>query len=183
MSRIGKQPVEVPAGVTVTVKGRTITVSKDKKTLQLNFEPELSVNYDGSADKIVVTRGGDESRLRALHGLTRALIQNMVTGVSKGFEKKMQIIGIGYNAKVQGQDLMLSVGYNTPVKMPIPQGLEVTCEGPLLFTVKGYDKQLLGQFCAEVRKVRPPEPYKGKGIRYADEYVRRKVGKALAAGG
>lgn len=183
MSRVGKKPIDVPAGLKVAIQGRTITVAKDKKSLEYTFEPDVAAEWDEAARRITVTRKGDESRRRALHGLTRALIQNMVTGVSVGFAKKMQIVGVGYNIKMQGSKIMLSVGYNAPVEMEIPTGLEVAIENPTNFIIKGFDKHLLGQFAAEVRSIRPPEPYKGKGIRYIDEYVRRKVGKALAAGG
>ena len=183
MSRVGKQPVVVPAGVDVKIDGREVTVTKGKNSLSYKVEPEIDVAWNESDRQIVCTRNRQTRRARGMHGLARALIQNMVKGLSEGFRKDLQIVGVGYNCKVQGNTLMLNVGFNEAVQVPIPEGLEVTSEVPTKFTVKGFDKQLLGQFCADVRGIRPPEPYKGKGIRYAEEYVRRKVGKALAGAG
>ncbi len=184
MSRIGKQPVVVPAGVEVSVSGRTITMKNSKgQTLETGCRPEVSLNWDESQRLVEVIRHGEGRRARAMHGLFRALIQNMVTGLTTGFKKELEIIGVGYNAKLQGNTLVLNIGFNAPVEMDIPEGLELEVPGPLRIIIKGADKQLVGQFAADVRSVRPPEPYKGKGIRYVDEYVRKKVGKAAIGAG
>jgi large subunit ribosomal protein L6 len=186
MSRIGKKPIDVPAGVKVEVAGRIVKVSGPKGTLQMEYRPEVNVKLDGQ--KIVVENLSSESRTaKALHGTTRALINNMIIGVTKGYEKKMEIYGTGYNVKEQSGKLILQVGYSHPVEKTIPKSIKIRIdvpatkgnETPAKFTLISSDKQELGEFAAEVRKVRPPEPYQGKGIRYADEYVRRKVGKAL----
>ena len=144
------------------------------------MRPEISAKYDEQNKQVIVTREGDTRMARALHGLSRALIQNMVVGVSKGYEKKLEIVGVGYLAAVQNNELQLRVGYANEVHLPIPEGLNVTCPDQTHIVVKGSDKQMVGQFAAEVRAVRKPEPYKGKGIRYDGEMVRRKAGKAMA---
>ena len=176
MSRIGKLPVELVSGVEVKIDGGMVRVKGPKGTLE---QPVVQFTEIEVGDKeAVVTRSGDEKRMRAAHGLMRSLLQNMVTGVTTGFQKALEIVGVGYRAEVKRGELVLMVGYSHPVNMKIPDGLEVVAESPTRVEVRGTDKQRVGQFAAEVRRVRPPEPYKGKGIRYAGEYVRRKVGKS-----
>ncbi len=191
MSRIGKKPIEIPQGVKVEQKGTTVKATGPLGTLQVDCHPVINVKVDTGANRIVVSNPDIIDReKRALHGTTRALLNNLVLGVSKGFERRMQIFGTGYNVKEQDGKLVLQVGYCHPVEMKIPQGVKVDIKVPATrgndvpasFVLTGPDKQQLGQFAANVRKVRPPEPYKGKGIRYADEVVRRKVGKAFASG-
>ncbi len=177
MSRIGNQPINVPSGVTATVTGHVIKVKGPKGELEQSFDPDLKVEVGDAA--ITVTRSSDQKHHRAFHGLYRALIANMVTGVSAGFKRVLEIEGIGYTAKAGGANLMLNVGFNAPVEMQAPKGVEVTTPKNTVIEVTGSDKQKVGQFAAEVRRVRPPEPYKGKGIRYQGEYVRRKAGKAI----
>ena len=191
MSRIGKKPIVIPAGVKVEQKGLSIKVEGPLGKLQMDLHPRIKVRINDSDKEILVENDRPRDRQnRQLHGTMRALMANMVTGVSKGFEKKMEIFGTGYSVKEQGGKLVLQVGFCHTVEQTIPEGLKVTIETaatrgndvPARFTVSGIDKRLLGQFAADIRKVRPPEPYKGKGIRYADEQVRRKVGKAFASG-
>ncbi|MHC4395902.1 MAG: 50S ribosomal protein L6 [Planctomycetota bacterium] len=190
MSRIGKQPVLIPEGVKVEQKGRNIKVTGPLGDQQMDCHPRIKVKVDSSAGQIIVENEHPEIRLdKQLHGTMRALIANMVTGVSKGFEKKMEMYGTGYNIKSQGGKLVLQIGYCHPVEVTVPKAIKVNIDVaatrgndvPARFTLSGIDKRLLGQFAADVRKIRPPEPYKGKGIRYADEHVRRKVGKAFAS--
>jgi len=191
MSRIGKKPITIPEAVVVEQKELYIKVSGPLGTMQMDCQPPIKVKIDGSAGKILVENEHPEIREnRQLHGTIRALIANMVTGVSKGFEKKMQLYGTGYNVKERGVKLVFQVGFCRPVERVIPEGIKVNIDVdetrgndvPARFTLSGIDKCLLGQFAAEIRKIKPPEPYKGKGIRYADEYVRRKVGKAVISG-
>ena len=191
MSRIGKKPIEIPQGVQVEQKGLNIKVAGSLGTLEMDCHPQIKVVVDSSAGKIVVENDKPQLRqAKQLHGTMRALLANMVTGVSKGFERKMEIYGTGYNIKEQGSKVVLQIGFCHPVELPIPKGIKVSIETPATrgndvpacFTISGMDKCLLGQFVADIRKIRPPEPYKGKGIRYADEHVRRKVGKAFASG-
>ncbi len=179
MSRIGKQPVAVPAGVKIDVAGRQIHVEGPLGKLTQDLCPEISAAYDADSKLLVVKRRDDSRQAKALHGLSRALIANMVEGVTKGFEKKLEIVGVGYLAAVQNDELQLRVGFANEVHLPIPAGLNVTCPDQTHIVVKGSDKQLVGQFAAEVRAVRKPEPYKGKGVRYDGEVVRRKAGKAM----
>ncbi len=191
MSRIGKKPIAIPQGVKVEQKGKAVHVTGPLGTLQVDCHSAIDVKVDTKANQILVINPdiGDREK-RALHGTMRALLNNIVLGVSKGFERRMQIFGTGYNVKEQGGKLVLQVGYCHPVEMKIPKGVKVDIKVPATrgndvpasFILTGPDKQQLGQFAADVRKVRPPEPYKGKGIRYADETVRRKVGKAFASG-
>jgi large subunit ribosomal protein L6 len=192
MSRIGKKPVFIPAGVKIEQRGLNIKATGPLGTLEMNCHPAVKVKVDQTENQVlVINERPQQRRNKQLHGTMRALINNMVTGVSKGYEKKMEIYGTGYSAKEQGGQLVLQVGFSHPIKMQIPKGLTVNIEVqatrgddvPAKFTISSIDKQLLGQFTANVRKVRPPEPYKGKGIRYVDEHVRRKVGKAFASGG
>jgi len=191
MSRIGKKPVIISEGVKVEQKGRCIKVSGPLGNLEMDCHPAIKVEIDSSAGKILVVNEHPEIRQnKQLHGTMRALIANMITGVSKGFEKKMEIYGTGYSVKEQSGKLIFQVGFSHPVEMPVPKGIKVNIEVgatrgnevPARFTVSGVDKCLLGQFAADVRRIRPPEPYKGKGIRCADEHVRRKVGKAFTSG-
>jgi len=181
MSRIGKKPVLVPAGVTVQVADRTITVEGPQGKLQWEHRPEVAVAYDEQARIITVTRCDDERLSRALHGLTRALLANMLVGVTQGYEKRLEIQGVGYLAAVhQGKILQLRVGLSNELQVPIPDGVKVAVPDQQHIVIQGIDKQKVGHFAASVRALRKPEPYKGKGIRYLGEPVRRKQGKAMA---
>ncbi len=180
MSRIGRKPVAVPAGVDVKIDGSTVTVKGPKGSLTGTYNSKLSIALEGN--EIIVTRPDDEKESRALHGLTRTLIHNMVEGVSNGFSKELEINGIGYKAAMQGKDLVLTVGYSHVVNVKAPEGITIAVPAPNKIVISGADKVKVGQFAAEVRGVRPPEPYKGKGIKYVDEYVRRKEGKAGKGG-
>jgi len=182
MSRIGKKPVGLPAGVTAKLDQHRLTVKGPKGELQLQVHPNIAVKVDDGAKQVLVTRSGDEPMNRALHGLTRALINNMVTGVVTPFVKKLEIQGVGYQASLAGKNLNLSVGFANIIKLPIPTGVTCTVVDPTHLTISGCDRQAVGQFAAVIRRVRPPEPYKGKGIRYGGERVRRKAGKATAGG-
>lgn len=191
MSRIGNKPIDIPAGVKVEQKGLSIKVSGPLGKLQMDSHPRVKVKIDDTEKKILVINERPQNRQnKQMHGTTRALLANMVTGVSKGFEKKLEIFGTGYSVKDQGGKLVFQVGYCHPVERKIPEGITVKIDVgatrgndvPAKFTISAIDKILLGQFAADIRKIRPPEPYKGKGIRYADEQVRRKVGKAFASG-
>jgi large subunit ribosomal protein L6 len=177
MSRIGKQPITVPSGVDVTISGSHIAVKGPKGQLEMDAPEDITVARDG--DDIVVTRPDDERAHRALHGLTRSLVNNMVLGVSEGFSRDLEIVGVGYRALAQGQDkIELQVGYSHSVPVKAPEGITFEVPAPNRVTVKGIDKQLVGQVAADIRKIRKPEPYKGKGIRYSDERVLRKAGKS-----
>jgi large subunit ribosomal protein L6 len=177
MSRIGKIPVPVPAGVDVTIDGALVTVKGPKGTLNHQVPEPLSVAR-GDDGSLVVTRPDDERLSRSLHGLTRTLLSNMVTGVAEGYSKKMEIVGTGYRVQAKGASLEFALGFSHPVSVDAPEGITFTVEGPTKFTVSGIDKQQVGEVAANIRKIRKPEPYKGKGVRYAGENVRRKVGKA-----
>ncbi|MFP6670769.1 MAG: 50S ribosomal protein L6 [Pirellulaceae bacterium] len=177
MSRIGKQPVPVLDGVKVSIDGCTITTEGPQGKLQFEHRPEISLEIDEENKQILVSRGNDERMSRALHGLTRSLINNMVVGVKEGYEKRLEIVGVGYGGTVQENQLALRVGFANEIKKAIPSGLDVTCPDQNHVVIKGCDKQQVGQFAAEVRAVRKPEPYKGKGIRYDGEYVKIKPGK------
>lgn len=181
MSRIGKKPVPVPAGVDVKIQAGEIAVKGKSGELRMRFHPLMLVKFDEAARNVVVDRPDDERQNRALHGLTRSLINNMVQGVTTPFEKKLEIVGVGFQATLKGKTLELQVGFANIVKLPIPA--QVVCEvpDPTHINLRSVDKQAVGQFAAEVRRVRPPEPYKGKGIRYVGEYVRRKAGKAFGS--
>jgi large subunit ribosomal protein L6 len=177
MSRIGKQPIPIPNGVDVTIADATVLVKGPKGELTTTIVGDVEVTRDG--DALVVTRANDERRNRALHGLTRTLVSNMVVGVSQGFTKELEIVGVGYRAASQGPDqIEIQVGYSHPVTVKAPAGITFEVPAPTRIAVKGYDKQLVGQVAADIRKIRKPEPYKGKGIRYANEVVRRKAGKS-----
>ncbi|RME03200.1 MAG: 50S ribosomal protein L6 [Planctomycetota bacterium] len=182
MSRIGRKPIPIPAGVEVQHEGNTIRVSGPKGKLEWSYPSLMEVEISKEKGMIFVRRPNDQKQTRALHGLTRQLVANMVEGVHRGFEKKLSINGVGYNAKVQGGKLQLNIGFCHPVLMEIPKDLEVEVPNPTSIVVRGADKQKVGQFAANIRRIRPPEPYKGKGIRYHDEVVRRKAGKSLAGG-
>ncbi|MDD6282619.1 50S ribosomal protein L6 [Oribacterium sp. HCP28S3_H8] len=176
MSRIGKLPVAIPAGVTVEIKdGNVVSVKGPKGTLTKQFASEITIKEENG--HIVVTRPNDNKKEKSLHGLTRALINNMVDGVTKGYEKKLEINGVGYRAAKQGKTLTLTLGYSHPVTMQDPEGLETVLDGTNTIFVRGIDKEAVGQYAAEIRAKRGPEPYKGKGIKYAEETIRRKVGK------
>ena len=176
MSRIGRMPIAVPAGVTVDIaENNKVTVKGPKGTLERVLPAEMDIKLDG--DTITVSRPNDLKKMKSLHGLTRTLIHNMVIGVTEGYEKKLEINGVGYRAQKQGKKLILSLGYSHPVEMEDPEGLESVLDGQNKITIKGIDKQKVGQYAAEIREKRKPEPYKGKGIKYADEVIRRKVGK------
>jgi large subunit ribosomal protein L6 len=179
MSRIGRKPVVVPAGVKIAVNGRVVSAEGPKGKLQWEVHPAVSVEHDAAGKALNVTRSSDERLARALHGLTRAVLQNMMVGVTQGYEKRLELVGVGYIAAIQGQTLQLRVGLANELQVPIPAGLKVACPDQQHVVVQGIDKQLVGQFSAEVRALRKPEPYKGKGIRYLGEQVRRKQGKAM----
>ena len=176
MSRIGRLPVAIPAGVTVEVaENNVVTVKGPKGTLVKELAPEMEIKVEGA--EVVVTRPNDLKRMKSLHGLTRTLINNMVIGVSAGYQKVLEVNGVGYRAAKSGNKLTLNLGYSHPVEMIDPEGIESVCEGQNKIIVKGIDKEKVGQYAAEIRDKRRPEPYKGKGIKYADEVIRRKVGK------
>jgi large subunit ribosomal protein L6 len=176
VSRIGKQPIPVPSGVEVAINGTEVTVKGPKGALTQDFDKDMIIELEDGA--IVVKRPSDERRHRSLHGLTRTLIANMVKGVSEGFQKELEIVGVGYRAALKGTDLDLSLGFSHPVIVKPEEGITFEVPAPTKIVVKGIDKQRVGQVAAEIRKIRPPEPYKGKGVRYAGEQVRRKLGKA-----
>ncbi len=177
MSRVGRLPVEVPTGVDVKIEGSHIKIKGPKGEMEFSFSPEIEIAHQENV--INVNRPSDAREMRSLHGTTRALIQNMVTGVTEGYQKELQLVGVGYRANMEGNNLVLNVGYSHPVEIVPPSGIsfEVGERSQQVF-IRGIDKQSVGQVAADIRKVRPPEPYKGKGIRYKDEYIRRKAGKA-----
>jgi large subunit ribosomal protein L6 len=181
MSRIGKQPIPVPTGVTVMIEPEVVTVRGPKGELSERIPRDIKVEQtdgeNGDGPQLVVTRPTDRGEHRALHGLTRSLVANMVTGVTNGFEKRLEIQGVGYRAQLRGRDLELALGYSHPVQVKAPDGIEFEVPQPTRITVRGASKQLVGEVAAFIRKQRKPEPYKGKGIRYEGEYVARKVGK------
>lgn len=181
MSRIGKKPVVVPKGVTVTALEGVVRVKGPKGELELTQRPEIGVEVDG--DQVVIERLRDDRDrfARAYHGMTRALIQNMVVGVSDGYEKKLEINGVGYTAKVEGANIVLNVGFSHPVTKSIPSTVTIECPSQTQIVIRGCDKQQVGEIAAEIRKIRPPEPYKGKGIKYSEEVIRRKAGKAFGS--
>lgn len=178
MSRIGRMPINVSSGVQITIDGSTVEVKGPKGTLKREFSPEINISLE--ENQLLVTRPSDHPKHRSLHGLTRALLANMVTGVTTGFEKKLELVGVGYRAALSGKNLSLVVGYSHPVEMDPGTDLEVEVPAPTKITIKGIDKEKVGAFAANIRKVRPPEPYKGKGIKYAGEAIKRKAGKAGA---
>ena len=176
MSRIGRMPIAIPAGVTVEIaENNKVTVKGPKGTLERVLPAEMDIKQEGS--EIVVSRPNDLKKMKSLHGLTRTLIHNMIIGVTEGYEKKLEVNGVGYRAQKQGKKLVLSLGYSHPVEMEDPEGIETVLDGTNIIIVKGISKEAVGQYAAEIRAKRAPEPYKGKGIKYSDEVIRRKVGK------
>jgi large subunit ribosomal protein L6 len=176
MSRIGKQPIPIPDGVKVELQGERVTVTGPRGALHQEVHPRMRVTIEDGT--VAIERPSEERLDKSLHGLTRTLIANMVAGVTEGFEKRLEIQGVGYRAALQGRDIELQVGFSHPVRIPAPEGIEFEVPAPGRITVRGIDKQLVGETAANIRKVRKPEPYKGKGIRYEGEYVRKKAGKA-----
>jgi large subunit ribosomal protein L6 len=181
MSRIGKQPVPVPKGVEVASASGKVTVKGPKGSLELVLRPEIQVDVQPSELRVSPKGESVTSEMRAYHGMTRALLSNMVKGVTQGYQKSLEVQGVGWNAQSRGKELVLSVGYCKPVVLPVPAGLQVETPKPTAIVIRGADKQLVGLFAAQVRASRPPEPYKGKGVRYEGEYVRRKQGKSFGS--
>jgi len=180
LSRVGRKPIPVSSGINIKIAENVITVSKGDRALQQEINPVIQVEYNSSENEIHVTRPNNNKFYRSLHGLYRSLIANMVTGLTEGFSKKLEIVGVGYRAELKGKNLVLHLGFSHPIVFKPPDEIEITVENPTNFYVKGIDKQLVGQVAAKIRSFRPPEPYKGKGIRYTGEYVRRKAGKTAA---
>ena len=181
MSRIGKMPVAIPSGVTINLDGKHLSVEGPKGKLERDIHPDIDVVIEGA--ELVVTRPSDDKKHRALHGLTRALVHNMVVGVTEGFKKDLELVGVGYRAAKQGDNLVLTVGYSHPVEMAPADGITIEVPTPNRVAILGIDKEKVGAFAANVRAVRPPEPYKGKGIKYEGEVIKRKAGKAGVKGG
>ncbi|HEY4659581.1 MAG TPA: 50S ribosomal protein L6 [Gemmatimonadaceae bacterium] len=179
MSRIGRKPIKIPQGVRVQVEGASVRAEGPKGKLSQPVPVGLSAKLENN--ELVITRAGDDRRVRALHGLARALVANMVTGVKDGFEKKLEIVGIGYRAQIQGRIIQLALGYSHPVIFPLPEGITAEIDKQTAITLRGADKALLGETAAKLRALRKPDPYKGKGVKYADEVIRRKVGKKAGA--
>lgn len=177
MSRLGKVPVKIPSGVKITVDESSVAVAGPKGTLKFPLHPAVKVNVQGNV--ATLSRNADSRTTRTFHGLTRAMIANMVVGVTQGYERKLEISGVGWGAKVEGKDVVLTIGFCHPVRISIPQGVTVECPQPTNVTIKGIDKQAVGELAARIRKVRPPEPYNAKGIKYAEEVVKRKQGKSF----
>jgi large subunit ribosomal protein L6 len=176
MSRIGKRPVSIPKGVTVTVNGRVVKVKGPKGELERTFHPDITVALDDT--QVQVTRPSDEPNHRALHGLSRTLVANMIEGVSSGFSKTLELVGVGYKAEVRPYGLQLALGYSHPIEYKAPAGIKLSAPAPTQIVVEGANKEVVGQVAAELRSLRPPEPYKGKGVKYQGEQIRRKAGKA-----
>jgi len=176
VSRIGRKPIELPTGVSVQIEAGKITITGPKGTLSQHIPGEIMISQEGS--QLLVTRPDDSKQNRALHGLTRALVANMVQGVSGGFERKLELVGVGYRAQLQGKKLVINIGFSHPVEVEPPQGIEFEVPAANRITVKGIDKQLVGNTAAHIRAIRKPEPYKGKGIKYENEVIRRKAGKS-----
>lgn len=176
MSRIGLKPITIPAGVDVNVNGTTVTVKGPNGTLSMDAHPNMTVSIEGS--EVIVSRPNDDKENRSLHGLTRTLIHNMIVGVTEGFKKNLEVNGVGYRVQMQGNNLVMNLGFSHQVTMEAPEGIKVECSSANAIVISGADKQMVGQFAAQVREKRPPEPYKGKGIKYAEEHIRRKEGKA-----
>jgi large subunit ribosomal protein L6 len=177
MSRIGKLPISVPNGVDINIEGRQVTVKGPKGTLSHNVVEPISIGRDDESGNIVVSRPDDERRSRAMHGLSRTLVNNLIIGVTNGYEKKLEIHGVGYRVALKGSNLEFALGYSHSITVQPPSGITFVVENPTRFSVQGIDKQLVGETAANIRKLRKPEPYKGKGVRYAGENIRRKVGK------
>ncbi len=181
MSRIGKRPIPIPSGVTITPKDGGVEVKGPRGALFQKLLPVVGLRVE--AGSVVLTRADESRGSRAIHGLARSLLQNMVTGVTAGFRKQLEIVGVGYKAEVQGSELVLSLGYSHPIRLHIPKGIAVKAEKPTALTIEGADRQAVGEFTAEIRSIRGPEPYKGKGVKYVDERIRRKVGKTGVTAG
>ena len=181
MSRIGKLPIHLPSGVSVEKKERVVTVKGPKGALDITLRPEIEVSVDGNQVHVQPAGENGTREARAYHGMTRALLSNMVKGVTKGYAKNLEIVGVGWNATIKGKAISLSIGFCNPVELEIPKGLEVETPKPTIIAIRGADKQMVGQFAASLRAVRPPEPYKGKGIRYEGEFVRKKQGKSFGS--
>ena len=180
MSRIGKQPIEIPQGVKAVMEGNIVTVNGPGGNVAQAVHKDMTVKIEGQT--INVLRKDDTEKSKGLHGLTRTLIANMVIGAKDGFEKKLELVGVGYKAEVKGEGISLALGFSHPVNFPLPKGIKAAVEKQTVITLKGADKQLVGQVAANIRAIRPPEPYKGKGVKYSDEVIRRKAGKAGKAG-
>jgi len=180
LSRVGKKPIPVPPGIDIKIDNHLVTISKGNQSLQQEIHPAIQVEYDAEQKIIQVNRPTNNKFHRSLHGLYRSLIYNMVMGLTEGFSRKLEIIGVGYRAELKGKNLVLYLGFSHPILFKPPQEIDISLENPTTILVKGIDKQLVGQVAAKIRSFRPPEPYKGKGIRYAGEYVRRKAGKTAA---
>ena len=181
MSRIGKLPITIPNGVKVAVDDSAVRLEGPKGKLQTSLPPGIKVQVDGNVVRVL--RAGDERKGRALHGLTRKLIANMAQGVSQGFSRILEINGVGYRAEVKGQEIHMTLGYSHPVVFPLPQGITASVERQIVITLSGADRQLVGEMAAKIRSLKPPEPYKGKGIKYREEVIRRKAGKAVGSAG
>ena len=180
MSRVGRKPIQVPPGIEIKIDASVVTVSKGDLALHQEINPVIKVEYNAPENMIQVARPSNSKFHRSLHGLYRTLIANMVTGLTEGFSKKLEIVGVGYRAELKGKNLVLHLGFSHPILFKPPDEIEIKVENPTKFIVKGIDKQLVGQVAAKIRSFRPPEPYKGKGIRYEGEHVRRKAGKTAA---
>lgn len=180
MSRIGVTPITIPNGVTVSIQSSSVSVKGKNGELKIDVPRGIKVAQQD--DAVTITRQNNQRQTRAYHGMVRSLIANMVTGVTDGYTKKLELVGTGYRAKKQGNNIVLNVGYSQPVEFPIPEGISIELEGETIVSVSGIDKQIVGHTAAEIRKIRPPEPYKGKGIRYQGELIRRKAGKATKVG-
>jgi len=180
MSRVGRQPIPLPDGVEVKIDGASVSVKGPRGQLERSFDPEMQITLSDGV--VTVTRPTDQPRHRSLHGLTRTLVANMVQGVTDGFERTLEIHGVGYKAAKRGDGLVFQLGFSHPVDFPAPDGIEFALESPTLIKVQGIDKQMVGEVAARIRQIRPPEPYKGKGVRYLNEHVRRKAGKATVGG-
>lgn len=176
MSRIGLKPITIPAGVDVNIDANTVTVKGPNGTLSMDAHPNMAISVEGS--EIIVSRPNDAKENKSLHGLTRTLVANMVTGVTEGFKKTLEVNGVGYRVQLQGTTLVMNLGFSHQVTMEAPEGIKIECPSANAIVISGADKQKVGQFAAQVREKRPPEPYKGKGIKYSDEHIRRKEGKA-----
>ncbi|QDV08403.1 50S ribosomal protein L6 [Planctomycetes bacterium Poly30] len=181
MSRIGKAAITIPSGVQVDLKGREVNVKGPKGSLSMTLRPEVEFNVEGNEASVSLNGSGAPRAARAYHGMTRALVANMVQGVTQGYSRKLEIVGVGWNAKAQGDKVVLNIGFCHDVPKQMPQGVTVECPNPTTIVLTGIDKQVVGQVAAEIRKVRPPEPYKGKGIRYEGEYIKRKAGKSFGS--
>jgi large subunit ribosomal protein L6 len=181
MSRIGRVPIPIPKGVTVASEARSVTVTGPKGSLTLELRPEIDLAVEGGEINLTPNGKGNPREARAFHGMTRALVNNMVAGVTAGYGKTLEIVGVGWNASIKGKDLVLNIGFCLPKSFALPAGVQCETPNPTTIVIKGTDKRAVGQFAADVRAIRPPEPYKGKGIRYQGEYVRRKAGKSFGS--